>query len=166
MDKKRIAFGWSGTLVPEVGEFFCEEPQGLGALFFQPRLRVGTLELLRALQSEGWEIWIYTLSHLPQSRIALYFRLNGIRLGGVITAQEHGSAHRAGRAPSRSQKHGPAFGLTLIADDKLGTRQAGLRHGFETILVTNCHKDWTGPILSHCRSLARQQEPEALALAA
>lgn len=129
-------------------------------------LRCGTLGLMRSLQREGWEIWLYTLGNLPTRRVRLFFALNGISLGGIITGQEHQSAVRAGRAPKANLKHAPAFNLTLIADDKDATAQAGKRHGFETIIVTTCLKDWTDPIRQRCLGASQEQESEPLVLAA
>jgi hypothetical protein len=170
MDKKRIAFGWTGTLVPELGEFRCIRPSGPGRLFYKPHLRVGALELMRALQNDGWEIWIYTLAALPQRRLQLFFAANGIRLGGIITQTEHLRAYKAGKAPQANLKHAPAFGLTVLADDKPLTAQAGKRYGFATLQITTCLPDWTAPIRQFCLEPAatqdQEQEPEPLALAA
>lgn len=160
--KKRIAFGWNGTLIPEVSEFRCDPPKGVHALVFKRGLRSGALDLMRTLQQEGWEIWIYTLGELPVRSVRLFFALNGISLGGIITGHEHRSAVRHGFAPRMAVKYGPAFELSLIADDKEVTAQAGRRYGFETLTVTTCHKDWTQPIRQRCLSYST----ENLALAA
>ncbi|WP_395144659.1 hypothetical protein [Armatimonas sp.] len=164
MMTKRIAFGWNGTLLPEVAEFRCDHPQGVQALLLSHGLRCGALGLMRSLQRDGWEIWIYTLADLPTRRVRLFFALNGIQLGGIVTGQEHRSAVRAGRAPVATLKHAPAFGLTLIADDKEATAQAGRRYGFETLMVTTCHKDWTALIRERC--LEASQGKDSLAVAA
>lgn len=172
MKKKRIAFGWTGTLVSELGEFRCTPPRGLGKLFYRPRLRLGALELMRELQNDGWEIWIYTLAALPQRRLRLFFSANGIRLGGIITQAEHLRAFKAGKAPQPNLKHAPAFDLAVVADDKPLTAQAGKRYGFATLQVTTCLADWTTPIRQFCLEPAAtqepmaQEEPEPLALAA
>ena len=160
---KRIAFGWNGTLVPEVGEFSCERPQGAAALALKQGVRRGAVELMRSLQRDGWEIWIYTLGALPSHQVRLFFALNGVKLGGVITGHEHQNAVRLGLAPRTSIKHAPAFDLDLIIDDKDVTAQAGLRYGFETLKVTNCHKDWTLSIREHCLSYYRDYDEYPLA---
>lgn len=153
-NQKRIAFGWNGTLIPEVGEFRCDPPKGVHALVFKRGLRCGALSLMRTLQQEGWEIWIYTLGELPVRSVRLFFALNGISLGGIITGHEHQSAVRLGLAPRTSIKHAPAFDLDLIVDDKDVTVQAGRRYGFDTLTATNCHKDWTAAIRLRCLSSA------------
>ena len=160
---KRIAFGWNGTLVPEVGEFSCERPQRAAALAFKQGVRRGAVELMRSLQRDGWEIWIYTLGALPSRQVHLFFALNGIKLGGVITGHEHQNAVRLGLAPRASIKHAPAFDLDLIVDDKDVTAQAGQRYGFNTLKVTNCHNDWTLPLREHCLSYYRDGSDFSLA---
>ena len=155
MTTKRIAFGWNGMLMPELAEFRCEPLKGVQSLLLKHGLRCGTLELMRSLQQDGWEIWIYTLGELPKSQVRLFFALNDISLGGIITGHEHRSAVRLGHAPRMNVKHGPAFGFDLIVDDKDLTRQAGVRYGFETMTVTNCQDDWTAPILYRCLSFYR-----------
>lgn len=159
---RRVAFGWSGTLVPELGEFHTTKPAGLAALVYNRAVREGTFALMRQLQAEGWEVWIYTLAPLPKTRLKLFFALNGVSLGGVITGHDHASAVRNQRAPSRSVKHPPAFGIDLMIDDKTITAQAGRQLGFATHQITT-HPKWTEPILSQARGL---KPAPSLALAA
>jgi hypothetical protein len=160
MNKKRIAFGWNGTLVPELGEFRCMRPQGLASAFYRPHLRQGALELMKALQNDGWEIWIYTLGLLPRQRVSLFFALSGVRLGGVITGVEHLRAYKAGKVPDPARKHAAAFGLTVIADDKPLTQQTARQQGFAALYITTSLTDWTAPIRQFCL------EPESRALVA
>ncbi|WP_309721083.1 hypothetical protein, partial [Armatimonas sp.] len=96
-------------------------------------------------------------------QVRLFFALNGVKLGGVITGHEHQNAVRLGLAPRTSIKHAPAFDFDLIVDDKDVTVQAGLRYGFATLKVTNCHKDWTLSIREHCLSYYRDHDEYPLA---
>jgi hypothetical protein len=166
MKKKRIAFGWSGTLVPEVGEFRCIAAHGPTALGYRPHLRYGALELMRALQREGWEIWLYTQGSLPKQRVALFFALHGVRLGGIITGKEHLGAYRRGNVPALNLKHPPAFGVSVIVDDKEPTQRAGQAYGFEAMLVSTRYDDWTAPIRQRYLAPTQESEPERFALAA
>lgn len=161
-------------MVPELAEFRYVTVRTPGNLVWRPHLRVGTLELMRDLQREVWEIWIYTLGALPKLRVQLYFALNGIRLGGVLTGKDHLRAYRAGQAPAPGVKHAHAFGFRVIVDDKEVTRLAGHRYSFTALLASTHHHDWTAPIRQHCLSTAlppelkrtKASEPEPLALAA
>lgn len=136
--------------MPELGEFRTTKPEGLSALVYNRALREGTLELMRQLQTEGWEVWVYTLAPLPVARLKLYFALQGVSLGGVVTGQDHASAVRNKRAPSHSVKHPPAFGIDLMVDDKALTTQAGRQYQFATHQITT-KLNWTEPILEQSR---------------
>lgn len=138
----RIAFDLDGTLVPACGG---TETIGFAPLrvFFRERLRAGALPLLRRLAADGHDLWIYTTSLRSAFYVHAWFRLMGVRLGGVVNQVRHDAA-LADAAPEFRllSKFPPAFGIDLLVDDLPGVALEGHRHGFRVVLVGSGDADW------------------------
>ena len=63
---------------------------------FPDRLRKGTPELIRTLQREGHEVWIYTSSYRTETYLKALFRAYGVRFdeNGYPVAITDGSGHQ------------------------------------------------------------------------
>jgi hypothetical protein len=147
----RVAFDLDQTLIP-YGEEFPVEPSVPSPLlrpFFRESLRAGTRVLLRDLTARGCDIYLYTTSGRDPLYLRLWFRLLGIRLGGVVNCHRH---ERVVRAPGRSypacSKYPPAFGIDLLIDDSDGVQEEGNRHGFAVLIVHPSDADWAERIRS------------------
>ncbi len=146
----RIAFDIDQTLIPYDQEFSVERsvPIRIFKPFFKESLRQGTIGLLRQLQAQGCDIWIYTTSGRTSSYLRMWFLLLGIRIGGVVNCHRH---TKEVRSPYRSfpncSKYPPAFGIDLLVDDSEGVVLEGQRHGFSVILVEPSDRNWTERVL-------------------
>jgi hypothetical protein len=150
----RIAFDLDDTLICYGGGVPCEATTPAWAFpvrwWLREPLRAGTTRLLRQLQADGHEIWIYTSSYRTPRYLRLWFRLLGVRLGGVVTAEDHRLAvGRPGSSPwAAASKYPPAFRIDLLVDDKPGVALEGARFGFDVLLVSLDDVDWTNTVLS------------------
>ena len=152
----RIAFDIDQTLIPWDGEFPVERsvPLPLFAPFFREPLREGTLGLLRQLQAQGCELWVYTTSARSSAYLRLWFLLWGIRIRGVVNCHRHRGEARAFpyRFPDCS-KYPPAFGIDLLVDDSLGVVEEGRRLGFPVLHVDPADLNWTARVLEAVQRL-------------
>ena len=140
----RIAFDLDGTLVPDGRrlEPGIDRPSILSRLCFRERLRRGTKELLRELQSQGHEIWIYTTSLRSPAYVRWLFRLSGAPVSRVINQQRHRLAVAGLASGQRPSKHPPSFGIDLLIDDSAGVAAEGREHGFRVVLVDPGDASW------------------------
>ncbi len=142
----RIAFDLDDTLVPSAG--------GVEAIPFWPlrawyreRLRQGTVALLQDLVRDGHDVWVYTTSLRRCGYVRAWFRLHGVRLGGVVNRVRHDRVLRGYPVAVRSlSKYPPAFGIDLLVDDLPGVAVEGARYGFRVLVVDPADEDWAARI--------------------
>ncbi|MGO1070144.1 hypothetical protein [Lysobacter sp. CA199] len=122
----RIAFDIDGTLTPLGKDQFPSSTLPFPmSLIFRERLREGAVALMRELQAQGHDLWIYTSSLRSERYIYLWLLCAGIRLGGVVNGNTHANALR-GRKISPS-KFPPAFSIDLLVDDSKGLESKDTR---------------------------------------
>ncbi|WP_394537244.1 hypothetical protein PRJ39_13720 [Lysobacter enzymogenes] len=147
----RIAFDIDGTLTPlGAGQFPAAPlPFPLRLLWREP-LREGAAALMRELQADGHEVWVYTSSLRSPAYLRLWLRCAGIRLAGVVNGDAHAQALR-GRAVAPS-KFPPAFGIDVLVDDAAGVAMEGEAHGFRVVLVDPADRAWADKVRAACRA--------------
>lgn len=148
----RIAFDIDGTLTPlGAGQFPAAPlPFPLRLLWREP-LREGAAALMRELQADGHEVWVYTSSLRSPAYLRLWLRCAGIRLAGVVNGDAHAQALR-GRAVAPS-KFPPAFGIDVLVDDSAGVAMEGEAHGFRVVLVEAGDRAWADTVRAACRTV-------------
>ena len=86
----RISFDLDDVLFVSPGKFDTEPPpRAPFDRFFPERLRKGTPELIRTLQKEGFEVWVYTSSYRSERYLRALFSRYGIHFDGIVNAQRH-----------------------------------------------------------------------------
>lgn len=135
----RLAFDLDNTLIRSAHSFALETPRlgWLARLLGHEPLRLGTADLMRHCQRQGWEVWVYTTSYRPAGYIQRLFWLHGVRLDGVINQARHERT-----VTVRCSKHPPTFGIDVLVDDSEGVRREGERHGFRVLVVRPEDAGW------------------------
>ncbi len=148
--RMRIAFDIDGTLTPlGNGQFRSASLAFPTRLLFREPLREGTVALMRELQADGHDLWIYTSSLRSKRYLYLWLLCAGIRLGGVVNGTVHANALR-GRAISPS-KYPPAFGIDLLVDDSAGVEAEGDRLGFRVVTIDPDDVHWASKVKAACQ---------------
>ncbi|WP_057916484.1 hypothetical protein [Lysobacter antibioticus] len=146
----RIAFDMDGTLTPlGKAQFPSAVLRFPMNLFFREPLREGAIELMRELQADGHELWIYTSSLRSKAYLHLWLFFAGIRLGGVVNGVSHSSALRG--KPLAPSKFPPAFGIDLLVDDSEGVMLEGEMHGFCVLVVDSGDPHWACKVKAACQ---------------
>lgn len=149
----QIAFDLDDTLIPSARTFATELPprRPLGRLFCRIPVRLGTTRLLRALTSQGHDLWIYTTSLRSCFLIRQLVNISGVAVRGVI----NGDAH-ARRATNGCSKYPPAFGIDVLVDDLQGVALEGEYYGFRVIQVSPEDGQWVENVLAELERLGRE----------
>ena len=129
-------------------------------LFFQERLRLGTPELIRALQDAGYQVWIYTSSERSERYIRWFFRLYGVRLDGIVNAERHLREVQQGRKERLPQKVPSRYRISLHVDDESMIASWGREYGFHTYLLNAQDDDWKEKIIACADHIRRVEHPE------
>jgi hypothetical protein len=140
-----ISFDLDDTLIPGTKQFETVARTFLQKLWKVEKLRVGTVELMKACQARGHKVYVYTTSYRPPRRIWWMFYLYGIKLDKVINQQVH---NQFVRIPAKPSKYPPAFKIDLHIDDSKGVEIEGQTYNFRTVIVREDNPDWAVDILA------------------
>ncbi|OWK37733.1 hypothetical protein [Fimbriiglobus ruber] len=143
----RISFDVDDTLVCDPSVPVERHVPRWLRLWYPERLRAGTRDLMRALQTGRHELWIYTTSYRGGFYLRSWFRTFGVGIGGVVNQHRHERAVGR-RGPS---KFPPAFGIDLHVDDSEGVAEEGRRHRFNVLVVSPRDPNWTARVLEAVR---------------
>lgn len=114
---------------------------------YRERLRLGTPELIKQIQSEGIEVWVYTSSYRTQSYIKGLFKKYGVRFDGIINAQRHAEEVQEGRKMIMPQKMPGLYHISLHIDDEESVVISGRAHGFNVYRLNEQDDEWTRKIM-------------------
>jgi len=116
-------------------------------MIYKERLRLGTIELFRKLQSEGIETWIYTTSFRTEKYIRHLFGHYGIKVGQIINGSRHKKEVQAGKKEPMPSKYPAKYRIDLHIDDDPSVMQNGKVYGFKVFLVGPPDDKWGDKIL-------------------
>lgn len=129
---------------------------------FVERLRLGTPELIRKLQEEGFEVWIYTSSFRTENYIKILFFLYHVKLDGIINGTRHLNEVQGKRKETLPQKMPCRYRISLHIDDESVIVTAGKTYGFN-VYQLNAHDDnWKEKILERVYQIRRIERPDLL----
>ena len=132
-------------------------------LIFTERLRLGTPDLIRALQDSGYQVWIYTSSSRSERYIRGLFRMYGVRLDGIVNAERHLREVQRGRREPLPQKLPSRYRISLHVDDESVIVSWGRQYGFHTYLLNAEDADWKEKIIARADQVRRMEHPEIAA---
>ena len=160
----RVAFDLDNTLIP-CGIHFPTEDSFLTILLrplFPEKIRKGSPELLKSLQNQGYEIWIYTSSQRPVWYLKVWFWRLGIHLNGIINLGRHYRVLRNYPSPIDSiSKYPPAFGIDCLIDDSEGVVEEGRRYNFEVIHITPDNSQWAETVQAQLKQHTQHKNSDS-----
>ena len=106
--------------------------------------------LLKTLQQQGYDIWIYTSSQRPLWHLKLWFLCLGIPLDGAVNLRRHHKVLQSYPSPINGiSKYPPAFEIDLLVDDSEGVVLEGQRYNFAVIHIKPDDERWTETLQEH-----------------
>jgi hypothetical protein len=150
----RVSFDLDDTLVCDAGVPSEHLVPLLYRRRYPERLRLGTRDLMRALEARGCRLWLYTTSGRPVAYLEGWFRSLGVRLEGVVNQVRHAEVVGC-RGPSKLPS---AFGIGLHVDDSEGVAMEARAHGFRALVLSPHDRDWVERVLSAVEALRAESE--------
>ena len=129
---------------------------------YRERLRLGTPDLINALQKLGYEVWVYTSSFRTESYIRHLFRLYGVRFDGIVNATRHLKEVQGNRSYKLPQKMPNRYKISLHVDDETVICTSGLQYGFRTYQLDAQDDDWKEKIIQRAEEIKRLDHPELI----
>lgn len=114
---------------------------------YRERLRYGTPELIRRLQSEGFEVWIYTSSFRSEKYIKTLFRHYHTHFDGIVNGERHAREVQAGHKEIMPTKLPNRYRISLHVDDEAIVATYGKAYGFNVYQLDAQDDDWAQKIM-------------------
>jgi hypothetical protein len=119
----------------------------LVGLWFNEPLRLGTRFLMKHLQQDGHEIWIYTTSYRNPFLVKLWMLFYGVRVTHVINQRIHDRYTKLRNSTIQSSKNPKLFDIDLHIDDSPGVKMEGDRHGFKVLVIEPSDLAWVDKVI-------------------
>ena len=158
-DKMRISFDLDEVLFvnPKTHKTEPELPIPFKALY-KERLREGTPELINSLQSNGFEVWVYTSSFRSENYIKGLFRKYGIKFDGIVNGTRHLKEVQSGHSQILPQKVPNRYKIALHVDDESVIISYGREYGFDTYQLDAPDDEWKEKIVEKAEAVRRKRE--------
>ena len=124
-------------------------------MLYKERLRLGTIELIKRLQEDQIEVWIYTTSFRTQEYITDLFKRYGIILQGIVNGQRHHKEVQGTKKEPMPSKYPARYRIDLHIDDDISVAQNGKLYGFNVFIVEYDHKEWVKEILEQVNKIKK-----------
>jgi hypothetical protein len=146
----RISFDLDDTLIcRQVAAKYYEQNLALfwvGRWLNEP-LRLGTRFLIRHLQQDGHEIWIYTSSYRQPLMVKLWLRFYGVKVAKVVNQRIHDRYTQLKSSAIQSSKNPKLFDIDLHIDDSIGVKMEGDRYGFRVLVIEPNDLAWVDKVI-------------------
>ena len=156
-EKMRVSFDLDEVLFVSPNTHKTEPPLPFPLRnLYKERLRLGTPDLIRTLQSLGYEVWIYTSSFRSEHYIRRLFRCYGVRLDGIVNGTRHLKEVQRDRKEILPQKLPNRYRISLHVDDESVVCSWGREYGYSAYQLNAQDDDWKEKIIEcadHVRRL-------------
>ena len=158
-EKMRVSFDLDEVLFVSADTHKTEKPLPFPLnKIFRERLRLGTPELIRSLQSLGYEVWVYTSSFRTEAYIRLLFRCYGVAFDGIVNAQRHLKEVQRGHAQTLPQKMPSHYRISLHIDDESIVCSMGRQYGYNVYQLEAEDDEWKEKIISQAEIIRKRLE--------
>ena len=125
---------------------------------FRERLRLGTPELIHALQDMGYEVWVYTSSFRSEQYIRRLFRCYGVRFDGIVNGERHLREVQRDRRETLPQKVPSHYRISLHVDDEAVIVTSGRQMGFNVYQLEADDDNWKEKVIARADEIRRREE--------
>lgn len=120
---------------------------------YKERLRFGTISLLKELQQQGIQVWIYTTSFRSERYIRGLFDHYGIKLDYVVNGARHAKEVQGNKTEPMPSKYPGKYRIDLHIDDDVSVVQNGRAYGFNVHLIGAPDDSWDKKVLDKISSI-------------
>ena len=124
---------------------------------YTERLRLGTPDLIRKLQSSGDQVWVYTSSFRSEKYIRGLFRCYGVKLDGIVNGQRHLREVQRDHSETLPQKLPNHYRISLHIDDEEIICVNGRQYGYEVYRLEAQDDDWKEKIIARADQIRRRE---------
>ncbi|MCR5543026.1 MAG: HAD family hydrolase [Eubacterium sp.] len=124
---------------------------------YKERLRLGTPDVIRALQSQGYEVWVYTSSFRSMNYIKGLFRHYHVKFDGIVNGNRHVKEVQRDNKEQLPQKLPSKYRISLHIDDEAIVCSLGKQYGYNVYQLNAQDDDWKEKVIA-CADKIRKRE--------
>ncbi len=125
---------------------------------YKERLRLGTPDLVKALQDMGYEVWVYTSSFRTESYIKHLFRGYGVKFDGIVNGTRHLKEVQGNKKQILPQKMPSKYRISLHIDDESVICSLGREYGFDAYQLDAQDDDWKEKVIERAQQIRKRIE--------
>lgn len=142
-----VSFDLDDTLFVSPNTFKTEESLNFPFnIIYKERLRLGTVELLNDIRSQGIQLWIYTTSFRSERYIRGLFKHYGIKIDNIINGDRHKREVQGNNTEIMPSKYPSKYRIDLHIDDDISVMQNGRTYGFNVCIIGPQDDEWVDKI--------------------
>ena len=158
INKMRVSFDLDEVLFVSPNTHKTEKPLIFPLnKIFKERLRLGTVELIKKLQKEGFEVWVYTSSFRSISYIKGLFFNYGVFFDGIVNGQRHLDEVQGKRKNMLPSKLPSKYRISLHIDDEAIIVTCGREYGFNVYHLEAQDDDWKEKIIARVYEIKKKE---------
>ena len=124
---------------------------------YKERLRLGTPDVIRTLQSQGYEVWVYTSSFRSMNYIKGLFRHYHVKFDGIVNGNRHLKEVQRNNKEQLPQKLPSKYRISLHIDDEAIVCSLGKQYGYNVYQLNAQDDDWKEKVIA-CADKIRKRE--------
>lgn len=157
-DKMRVSFDLDEVLFvsPETHKTEPALPFPLRNIY-KERLRLGTPDLIHALQKMGYEVWVYTSSFRSDRYIRGLFRCYGVRFDGIVNGTRHLKEVQRDNKTVLPQKLPNRYRISLHIDDEEAICSSAGQFGFRAYQLNADDDNWKEKIIERAEKIRKME---------
>ena len=125
---------------------------------FRERLRLGAPELIRKLQDEGFEVWVYTSSFRSIRYIQHLFYWYGVTFDGIVNATRHMKEVQRNHKEMLPGKMPNHYRISLHIDDETVVANNGKQYGFNVYQLDQQDEQWARSVMDKVYEIKRREK--------
>ena len=125
---------------------------------YKERLRLGTPDLIRTLQSMGFEVWIYTSSFRTEAYIKRLFRCYGVVFDGIVNGTRHLKEVQQGHSETLPQKLPGRYRISLHIDDETIVFTSSRQYGYNVYQLNAQDDNWKEKIIARAVQIRKREQ--------
>ena len=158
-EKMRISFDLDEVLFVNPSTHKCEPKLAFPLRFiYKERLRLGTPELINALQDMGYDVWVYTSSYRTEFYIKSLFFWYGVKFNGIVNAMRHEKEVQGHSRSILPQKVPSFYRISLHIDDESVICSYGREYGFEVFQLFADDDSWKEKVIARTGEVKKKWE--------
>ena len=158
-EKMRVSFDLDEVLFVSPETHKTEPPLAFPFnKIYRERLRLGTPELIHALQDMNYEVWVYTSSFRSEKYIRNLFRHYGVRFDGIVNGTRHLAEVQRDSATVLPQKLPNRYRISLHIDDEEVICTAAGQYGFRAFQLNADDDSWKEKVIGQANRIRKIEQ--------